>query len=619
MSHHLLGVSYSELKKLIYPHPPYKSFTISKRNGAPRIIHEPRRRLKDLQKKLLDYLYKSAGPAKPCVHGFTPKRSIVTNAKIHCSPRTQHLLNIDIEDFFPSITFYRIRGLLQKKPFEFSYPVATVLAHLCTLNGVLPQGAPTSPLLANLTCRSLDRDLMALARRHRATYTRYADDITFSFSVRHSNSLPGNICSFDSGILTLGDELRAIFSSHSFRINPNKSRLSTRLHRLEVTGITINEFPNVKRAFIDRIRGALHAWEVYGYDLAQAAWEKCVMDSTSEGYEKRPWKRRTRSGAIPALRNILWGKLLYVRMVRGSDDLLYIRLAKRFNALCAREKGKGPNMRSSLPVDAIVRTQASAEDAVFVIEWIGDYKIPGLNTVEAVGGQGTAFAYRDAGLITCDHVLGFSGDVQGQHVETDFQSKDVIGATLTIINPETGKSWPARVVHRDADHDLAIVRFDLADPPSHHHFIGMDQPIQIHSKGVLIGFPNHTAGKRANFLDEQVLMRYIRSTLARFEITGAGSIRQGNSGGPFVDEHYRVAGVAQQGAKHDCGNDECLCVTILDKWLSTWKAIPAPASTDIPPETVASAATYLPSSVTLDFVAPLIEPEAKSASPSDGA
>jgi hypothetical protein len=201
MSTNLLGMPYSDLKTLIYPHPSYKSFTIQKRNGAPRLIHEPRQGLKVLQERVLAYLYRNTGPAMPCVHGFTPGRSIVTNAKKHCSQKTQHLLNIDIEDFFPSITFYRVRGLLQQTPFKFSYQVATVLAHLCTFNGTLPQGSPTSPLLANLVCRGLDRDLMNIAKRHRAIYTRYADDITFSFSARRPHGLPANICSFDTGIL----------------------------------------------------------------------------------------------------------------------------------------------------------------------------------------------------------------------------------------------------------------------------------------------------------------------------------------------------------------------------------------------------------------------------------
>jgi RNA-directed DNA polymerase len=94
-----------------------------------------------------------------------------------------------------------------------------------------------------------------------------------------------------------------------------------------------------------------------------------------------------------------------------------------------------------------------------------------------------------------------------------------------------------------------------------------------------IWFPNHSVGKRANFLDENVLNRYVRSALDRFDITGAGSIRQGNSGGPFVDEFFRVAGVAQQGAKHDIGNDECLCATVLDKWIDEWRSMHSTSST----------------------------------------
>lgn len=162
----------------------------------------------------------------------------------------------------------------------------------------------------------------------------------FRYEIRDSVPDPSDVCSFDSGILTLGEELRAIFASHSFRINPNKSRLSSRLHRLEVTGVTINKFPNVKRKFVDTIRGGLHAWKVYGYSLAQAEWEKRVVDGMGKDYEHRPWKRQTRIRVVPKLKNVLWGKLLYLRMVRGSDDALYMRLAKRYNALCKGELSK---------------------------------------------------------------------------------------------------------------------------------------------------------------------------------------------------------------------------------------------------------------------------------------
>ncbi|HCY63237.1 MAG TPA: RNA-directed DNA polymerase [Oxalobacteraceae bacterium] len=561
MSDQLFGITYSELQALLYPRQPYKTFIIAKRNGSPRVIHEPRIALKVVQEKLLHFLYENAGMAKPCVQGFTPGRSIVTNAQKHCSPRTLHLLNIDIENFFPSITFYRVRGLFLKKPFEFSHQVATVLAQICTYQGILPQGAPTSPMVANLICRSLDKDLTLLAKRHRAIYTRYCDDITFSLSVRDIAKLPVNICSFDSGVLTLGDELQSIFVKNSFRINPLKSRLGNRRHRLEVTGITINKSPNVKRSFIDSIRGALHAWDKYGYEAATAEWEK------------RPYKRQRRIGGIPSLKNVLWGKLLYVRMVRGGDDVLYTRLAERYNMLCEKEQAARKSFTySSLPIEAVVRNAADAENAVFVLEWLGDYK------GEPVGGQGTAFAYKDVGLLTCEHVFHTVTE-NGEPVSFD----EVKGATLTLQNPSTGKFWPAKLIHKDPYRDLAVVHFDTRIPPAHRHFSALEAQINRNSKGILIGFPNWSPGKRANQLYVTVLNRFPITGLQRIEING--SVRKGNSGGPFVDELFRVAGVAQQGATQANGNDQCLCVTELDKWLVEIKGLAHGLSLDALPDT----------------------------------
>lgn len=610
MSWHLLGLPYPALQAILYPHPPYKTFTLMKRNGSPRVIHEPRLRLKVLQEKVLAFLYERASPAKPCVHGFTrkgTKRSIVTNAKAHCSPKTQHLLNIDIEDFFPSITFYRVRGVLQKKPFMCSYQVATVLAHLCTFNGILPQGAPTSPFLANLVCRTMDSDLMDLAKRHRATYTRYADDLTFSFSARRAESLPANICRFDSGILTLGHELQALIEHHNFRINPNKSRLSSRMHRLEVTGITINEFPNVKRLFVDRIRGALHAWDVHGYDLAQAAWEMRVKNAASGLYEKRPWKRQTRGG-VPALKNVLWGKLLYLRMVRGADDALYSRLAERYNELCAREKAAGTFVGSSLPIEPIVRNADQAAKAVFVVEWGGTHE------GKFVCYLGTAFAYKDVGLITCEHVI--------KHGEDGPYADEIHDAEISVTNAVTGESWPVKIVHRDKDRDLAVLQFDAPDPPAHWHFIDSGKPIALGERGVLIGFPNWTNGRPANQVNAQVVNVFPRAGLKRFEIKE--SIRKGNSGGPFVDDDYRIVGVAQQGAEQGKGNDECLCVTELRNWVDASKAAkvpvavptgPAAPTSAFAPTVVSVATTASPSSA--DETAMAIIPAVSVAAPDE--
>jgi len=569
LSRQVFGIPYESLAKLLYPRPRYRTFFLTKRSGAQRQIDEPRKRIKLLQEKAVEFLKEFAEEPKPCVQGFTKERSIVTNARKHLGYRTRFLLNIDLEDFFPSITFFRVRGLLMARPFHFSYEVATVLGHLFTLDNSLPQGAPSSPFLSNLVCRSMDRDLMALARRHRATYTRYADDLTFSFSVRNAENLPGNICGFDAGVVKLGHELESIIQdTHHFKINPAKSRIASRQSRLDVTGITINQFPNVRRKFIDTIRGGLHAWATYGYAKAQEEWARMIEDGAAAAYEKRPWKRQTRTGHAPALQNVLWGKLLYLRMVRGEGDAIYTRLAEKYNALCELEKIKGAGvfLASGLPVEPVVRNAQDAERAVFVLEWSGDYK-PDAVTSEFVGAQATVFVYGKSGLlVTCEHALKWNGAIGGKSVTVDMTSEHVVGAEAVVSRPGVPAQWAVEVVARDIGRDLAVLKFK-GPAPAHRYFTSSESAIKRHSRGTLIGFPNWHPGKDANQVQTSVINTYPRSGLDRLEI--GTLIRQGNSGGPFVDELYRVAGVAQEGAKQDQGNDECICVTELDAWLTS--------------------------------------------------
>jgi len=557
MSEHLLGVEYSVIKGLIYPSPPYKSFIINKKNGSLRVIQEPRKRLKDLQLKVLAFLETNANPAKPCVHGFTRGRSIVTNARKHCSPKTRFLLNIDLENFFPSITFYRVRGLLQKPPFSCSYSVATVLAHICTKTGALPQGAPTSPFIANLICRRLDSDLMELARRHQSTYTRYADDISFSFSVRESSRLPSNICSYESGVVNLGNELTSTVVHHGFTLNEGKTRLSNRLRRLEVTGLTINEFPNVKRNFIDRIRGALHAWEKFGYDAAQANWEDHLQANKDSEYALKRWHRQRRCKALPKLAKVIWGKLLYLRMVRGLEDTIYSRLASKFNFLAARDLGGSP----ILPVRKIVKSESDAELATFVISWEGQYR-PNNQTDEFCGAEGTAFAFCSARqLITCEHL--FRVDTESGQVH--FNSEHMQEKKITVHNPFLNTKYMAQLIKLDLDRDVAVLEIidETIDIP---HFVPRDTPMKRNEPGILIGYPNWHQGKPLDQASTPIANQYIRGALSRIEIREL--IRQGNSGGPYVDELYRVAGIAQTGATQTHGNNECLAINEVEKWLS---------------------------------------------------
>lgn len=569
----ILGTSYDDLKKIVYPHPRYRTFVITKRNGSPRTIHEPRQALKRVQRQILMHLESQVGPPRQCVQGFVQGRSVVTNAFQHCSPKVKHILNVDLADFFPSITFKRVRGALRKHPFFFSHSVASLIAHICTLDGKLPQGAPTSPFFANLICRGLDRELTDLARRCRATYTRYADDITFSFQHPYKEKLPASICVWEHGSVQPGEDLRNLIDKHGFSLNDKKTRLGDRFSRMEVTGLTVNHQPNVRREFVDRIRGGLHAWEKFGYKAAQDEWHAKIARSSLRLPKDRCWRRQTRLNEPPALKNLLWGRLLYLRMVRGKSDLLYTRLAEKFNFLCEYERLTAPFPGPLLPLEPIAQNRLTAEDAVFVVKWngiVGD--IP-------VGGEGTAFVYSKLNLlVTCDHVFESSYEVQsGFQFNCEYLDDDVIGKSIVLVRPRSNEEFSAKIIHRSKQLDLAVLAF-CGPSPLHTYFPKTSDPVQVGDPGILIGFPAYIKGNRPDFLPESVLNKLEPSKGRKIiTITGAGAIRPGNSGGPFVDLRFKVLGVAQQGAYNGVGHDTCLDASILDNWLQCWADKGAPS------------------------------------------
>lgn len=159
----------------------YSTFTIPKRSGGTRIISVPHPSIKILQGKVNEIL-KLVYEPRESTHGFALGRSVATNAKRHV--RKRWILNLDLLDFFPSIHFVRIQGVLMSPPYSVGHAAATVLARICSeeSEGVrrLPQGAPTSPIISNMICRRMDREMSELARNNNCTYSRYVDDITFS-------------------------------------------------------------------------------------------------------------------------------------------------------------------------------------------------------------------------------------------------------------------------------------------------------------------------------------------------------------------------------------------------------------------------------------------------------
>jgi RNA-directed DNA polymerase len=283
----LLEISYGRLKYHIrrgQEDKRYIDFSIPKKSGKPRIISAPCTSLKILQRKLSQVLYCVYEP-KAGVQGFVPNRSILTNAKKHVHKR--FILNVDLKDFFHSIHFGRVQGIFMKPPYNLPKEVAVVLAKICCYSGRLPQGAPTSPIVSNMICARMDSELRKLANESKCTYyTRYADDITFSTTL---SKFPCELAYTedlgDLSKLVVGGKLKSIIESNGFEINQDKVRLQHKSQHQEVTGLTVNQFPNVKRSFVREISSMLHAWDKFGLaSVEQRYCEKCKKDFEKSGY-----------------------------------------------------------------------------------------------------------------------------------------------------------------------------------------------------------------------------------------------------------------------------------------------------------------------------------------------
>lgn len=304
----------------------YHFFEIPKKSGGVRQICAPCGNLKWFQICLYE-IFKALYTPSPYAMGFTEGRSIVDNARIHTNQN--YVFNIDLKDFFPSIDQARVWKRLQLAPFHFNAQVAGAMAGFCSIksvrytdNGsfnecfVLPQGAPTSPLLTNAVCDTLDRRLHGLAKRFGLHYSRYADDITFS-SMHNVYQRANEFIK----------ELERIITDQHFTINEKKTRLSHCSSHQEVTGITVGTKINVARKYIKDVRAILHIWEKYGLNAAYATFypryksEKCQLHR-----------------GVPDLINVISGKLCYLEMVKGNADPVYVKLNTQFLRLTQDSK-----------------------------------------------------------------------------------------------------------------------------------------------------------------------------------------------------------------------------------------------------------------------------------------
>jgi len=263
----------------------YHTFELEKKSGGKRKISAPKPKLKELQNWILENILHKT-PYTIEAHGFIKERSIVTNARPHINKDI--VVNIDLKDFFPTVTYKRVKGLFQK--IGYSEEIATILSLLSTyseinettLDGVtyyvqagerkLPQGSPASPAISNMIVYKMDKKIKGLATKLNFDYTRYADDMSFSTTEENSKNV--------SRLLYF---TKKIIESEGFVIHPDKVHVMRKGMQQKVTGVVVNEKLNIDRIQLRKFRAVLHNIEKNGWKDQQ--WGKAIhLINAVEGY-----------------------------------------------------------------------------------------------------------------------------------------------------------------------------------------------------------------------------------------------------------------------------------------------------------------------------------------------
>lgn len=293
----VLGVDAAFLTRCLYiqkTENQYHKFTIDKKSGGKREINAPSDELKSLQKSLstllldcIDEINAKKFPKSQLAktklnskgdkdyaaevlkvkiqtseckqpslsHGFVRERSIITNAMMHVGKK--NVLNIDLENFFDSFNFGRVRGFfIKNNNFKLDPHIATVIAQIACYDNKLPQGSPCSPVITNLISHSLDIRLASLGKKYKCTYSRYADDITFS---TRKAEFPREIMMEETGHYTPGASLIHEVKRSGFSINKKKTRIQHKNSRQDVTGLVVNKKPNTKKEYWRLVRAKCNA------------------------------------------------------------------------------------------------------------------------------------------------------------------------------------------------------------------------------------------------------------------------------------------------------------------------------------------------------------------------
>ncbi len=543
----LLEVPLATLRLILYirrGHHPYRVFHIAKRRGGgEREIAEPHPSVKILQEKLLRVLSLVYRP-RPTTHGFVRGKSIVSNAQEHVQKKL--VLNVDIEHFFPAIHFGRIVGMLTTGPHKIGYSAAVVISQICCFDGrfpgvttrsrgdvrgYLPQGAPTSPIISNMICMRLDRQLAEFAKTYRWWYSRYADDLTFSSKRDHLPTAFGHRQSAKVSDIILGQELTKIIVDNGFKVNLGKLRLHGARTRQVVTGLVVNRAPNVPREYIRSTRAMIHKARIHGIDVAQ-----------QELYATYYKRSRNPHLTLPPFPNVLRGRLAFVSMVKGTSDPVYQNLVRQALLVPGLLEPPGPTCLVVPKREFTVERrweqwQEIHRRSVFHIE------------VERDGRQsgGTAFAVARSLIATAAHNLLREDGERGPLDKLDLSplaEKALVRDYEVWTHPLYGPEQKAP--------DIAVVRVPGAGGLGICPLPMRRDPPTVGEEVAAFGFPlapgrNPEMFFRAGRVESLTTDYYGLIKYIQVDFRGDG----GFSGGPLIDRRGRVVGVVVEDAIHE--------------------------------------------------------------------
>lgn len=491
----LLGIELSVLNYFAYSERiKYKSFTIAKKSGGRRQIKAPPGPLINIQ-KILAQKITDVYPGHISAKGFARGQSIIKNASLHVGKTS--VLNLDVKDFFPSITSMRIYGLLKAEPFSLNNETASVITKLVTYEGSLPQGAPTSPILSNMICYRLDTELLKLSKKHRCTYTRYADDITIS----SRQKLPAAIAVYDesAAVTELGRAITDVLTNNGFVVNDKKTRLQSGYMSKYVTGVKVNKIPNLQRKFIKEVKAMLHSWDRYGHEATQKKFE--------DDY----------NGSGRKIEDVIHGRINFIKDVKGHTDLVYRKLYNQLVELQSRDLSV---FKDTLPIDKI----EDLYNRVYVVK-------NGIST-------GSGFVVQGEGFMTCDHVI--SGDDNLSF----FDNRSVFD---TLRYKRLNRTNSVR--SSENEFDLALMKISDEDIEDSSHYLKLSKDdVVVGGVYTALGFPSYINGEQPRATPVTVtVLKNDDNGITRAYVENA--LIKGNSGGPVINDDNEIVGIVQLGGR----------------------------------------------------------------------